>query len=181
MRTTRRAGFTLLEVLVAVVLTGTVALLAHQLFAAAVDGSRRVEQARRRLDREGNARAFLRDALLALEVGADSAGSFEGEPRRLRFSARLPTSHGWDERRTVDLSLAGGRWTAALGEEPGTRLVLADSVRSVELDYLLEPGADVHWVMDWHSPVSAPLAVRVRLTRAGGACDTMLYLVKPRG
>jgi prepilin-type N-terminal cleavage/methylation domain-containing protein len=181
MSITRRAGFTLLEVLVAVVLTGTVALLAHQLFAAAVDGSRRVEQARRRLDREGNARAFLRDALLALEVGADSVGSFEGEPRRLRFSSRLPTSDGWDERRTVDLALAGGRWTAALGDESGTRLVLADSVRSVGLDYLLVPGADAHWVMDWHSPVSAPLAVRVRLTRAGGACDTMLYLVKARG
>jgi len=177
----RRGGFTLLEVLVAVVLTGTVALLAHQLFAAAVDGSRRLEQARRRLDREGNARAFLRDALLALEVGADSAGSFEGEPRRLRFSARLPTSDGWDERRTVGLALAGDRWTAAVGDEPGTRLVLADSVRSVQLDYLLEPGADARWVMDWHSPVSAPLAVRVRLTRAGDACDTMIYLVKPRG
>jgi prepilin-type N-terminal cleavage/methylation domain-containing protein len=180
MRTTRRLGFTLLEVLVAVVLTGTVALLAHQLFAAAVDGSRRLEQARKRLDREGNARAFLRDALLALEVGADGAGSFEGEPRRLRFFARLPTAYGWDERRTVDLSLAGGRWTAALGDESGTRLVLADSVRSVELDYLLEPGAGAHWVIDWHSAVSAPLAVRVRLTRAG-ACDTMVYLVKPRG
>ena len=81
----------------------------------------------------------------------------------------------------MDLSLAGGRWTAALGDEPGTRLVLGDSVRSVGLDYLLEPGADAHWVMDWHSQVSAPLAVRVRLTHAGGACDTMLYLVKPRG
>jgi prepilin-type N-terminal cleavage/methylation domain-containing protein len=178
---TRPAGFTLLEVMVAVVLTGTVALLAHQLFAAAVDGGRRLEQARRRLDREGNARAFLRDALLALEVGADSAGSFEGEPQRLRFSARLPTSDGWDERRTVDLSLAGGRWTAALGDERETRLVLADSVRSVELDYLLEPGADAHWVINWYSEVSAPLAVRVRLTRSGASCDTMLFLVKPRG
>jgi prepilin-type N-terminal cleavage/methylation domain-containing protein len=181
MRTARPAGFTLIEVLVALVLTGTVALLAHQLFAAAVDASRRLEAARRRLDREGNTRDFLRDALLALEVGADSAGAFEGEPRRLQFSAWLPTSDGWDERRTVALALEGGRWTAALGDEPGTRLVLADSVRSVGLDYLLEPGADAHWVMDWHSPVSAPLAVRVRLTHAGGACDTMLYLVKARG
>ena len=181
MRAARRVGFTLIEVLVALVVTGTIALLAHQLFAAAVDSSRRLEQARRRLDREGNARDFLRDAFLALDVGADAAGPFEGEPRRLVFSSWLPAADGWDERRTVALALDGGRWTAALGKEPGARLLLADSVTSVGLDYLLEPGADAHWVIDWHSPVSAPLAVRVRLTRAGGACDTMLYLVKPRG
>jgi prepilin-type N-terminal cleavage/methylation domain-containing protein len=181
MRTARPAGFTLVEVLVALVLAGTIALLAHQLFAAAVDASRRLEQARRRLDREGNAHAFLRDALLALDVGADGGGPFEGYPGHLQFSAWLPVSDGWDERRTVVLALDRGRWTATLGDEPGTRLVLADSVKSVSLDYLLDPGADARWAMGWHSPVSAPLAVRVRLAHAGGACDTMLFFVKARG
>jgi prepilin-type N-terminal cleavage/methylation domain-containing protein len=176
-----RAGFTLVEVLVALVLTGTIALLAHQLFAAAADGSRRLELARRGLDRAGNARDFLRDAFLALDVGADGSGPFEGEPHRVRFSAWLPVSGGWNERRTVVLTLDEGRWAAAVGEGAGARMVLADSVESASLDYLLDLGAGEHWVSDWHSAVSAPLAVRVRLTNAAAACDTALYLVKPRG
>lgn len=176
-----RRGFTLIEVLVAVVVTGTIALLAHQLFGAAVDGSRRLEETRHRLDRQGNAHDLLRDVFLALDIGADSAGPFKGDLQRLRFSSWMPVSDGWNERRTVELALDRGRWTAALGGEPRLVLVLADSVSSVGLDYLLEPGADAHWVTVWHSPVSAPLAVRVRVTHADGACDTMLYLVKARG
>jgi prepilin-type N-terminal cleavage/methylation domain-containing protein len=176
----RCGGFTLVEVLVALVITGTVALLAHQLFAAAVDGSRRLEHARRRLDRESNARDFLRDAFLALDVGLE-AGPFEGEPHQLRFSAWLPVSDGWNERSTILLAADDGRFTAALKGGAESPLVLAEGVRSVALDYLITPGADAHWVMDWHSAVSAPLAVRVRVTRAGGACDTTLYLVKARG
>ena len=54
-------------------------------------------------------------------------------------------------------------------------------MRSVRFDYLLVPGADARWVMEWHSQVSAPLAVRVTLSHTGGEVDTMLYLVKPRG
>ncbi|MFL5493500.1 MAG: type II secretion system protein J, partial [Gemmatimonadales bacterium] len=57
----RRAhGFTMIEVLVAIVLTGLVAALAHQLFSAAVDGERRLERTRRTIDRAGNARGLLR-------------------------------------------------------------------------------------------------------------------------
>jgi prepilin-type N-terminal cleavage/methylation domain-containing protein len=177
----RRGGFTLVEVVVALVVTGAIALLAHGLFAAAADASHRLETARRRLDHESNAHGFQRDAFLALDVGADSAGPFEGEPRRVQFSAWLPVSGGWNERRRIILALNAGWWTADVGDEPSERVALADSVTSVGLDYLLSLGASAHWVGDWHSAVSAPLAVRVRLTRAGGACDTSLYLVKPRG
>jgi prepilin-type N-terminal cleavage/methylation domain-containing protein len=174
----RPSGFTLVEVLVAVVVTGLIALLAHQLFAAAVDGANRLAGARRQLDRQSNARDFLRDAFLALDV-ADGAHAFDGDPARLTFSTWLPVSDGWNERRTVVLGLEGPRLTAEVdGLAP---LVLADSVAALSLDYLLTPGAEARWAMQWHSPVSAPLAVRVRVTRAAGACDTVLYLVKARG
>lgn len=178
---TRRLGFTLIEVLVALVVTATIALLAHGLFAAAADGAHRLELARRRLDRTGNARDVLREAFLALDVGADSAGPFEGEPHRVRFTTWLPVPGGWNERRTVVLGTRDGQWTADIGTDAGERIVLADSVTAVGLDYLLDLGAGEHWVGDWHSAVSAPLAVRVRVTRVGGASDTSLYLVKPRG
>jgi prepilin-type N-terminal cleavage/methylation domain-containing protein len=175
----RETGFTLIEVLVAIVVAGLVALLAHQLFGATIDGSRRLVHARRALDRERNAQAFLRDAFLSLDIGTDSARPFEGDRDRVRFSTWLLTPDGWNERREVRLELTGGSWTAAA--QPGTSIILTDSVAAVALDYLLEPGAESHWVGAWHSPVSAPLAVRVRLTHAGGLCDTTLYLIKARG
>jgi prepilin-type N-terminal cleavage/methylation domain-containing protein len=181
MSATHRQGFTLIEVIVAMVVTATLALLAHGLFSDAADGGHRLALARRRLDRQGNARDFLRDAFLALDVGADSAGPFEGEPHRVRYTTGLPVPAGCNVRRTVLLDAGGGQFTAELGGDSAQRIVLADSVRAVGLDYLLQLGAGEHWVRDWHSAVSAPLAVRVRVTRAGGVSDTSLYLVKPRG
>lgn len=174
-------GFTLVEVLVALALTATIAVLAHGLFGAAADGGHRLTLARRQLDRESNARDFLRDAFLALDVGADSAGPFEGEPHRVRFTSWVPVAAGWNERRTVVLDARDGRWTADIGGDSTGRIILADSVTTVGLDYLLDLGAGEHWVGDWHSAVSAPLAVRIRVTRRGGASDTSLFLVKPRG
>jgi prepilin-type N-terminal cleavage/methylation domain-containing protein len=174
----RRAGFTLVEVLVGVVITGLVALLAHQLFGAAIDGSRRVQEARSQLDRASNARGLLRDAFLSLDVGADSAGPFDGRGDRMRFSTWMLTTDGWPERREVQLVLNQGRWTAVSGN---VSVVLGDSIRWVAFDYLLAPGTDSGWVRESISPVSAPLAVRVRIRHLAGAIDTMLYLIKARG
>lgn len=174
----RRHGFTLVEVLVAVAITGLVMLLAHQLFGAVVDGGRRITEARRALDRERNAERYLRDAFLSLEVG-DEAGPFEGHPDRVSFSTRQRTADGWLERRRLDLIGQSGSWVAIAPD--GERVLLADSVRSVALDYLLEPGAASPWVGEWVSPVSAPLAVRVRITRQSGGADTTLYPIKARG
>ena len=63
-----------------------------------------------------------------------------------------------------------------------------DSVAELALDYLLEPGAESRWVREWVSPVSAPLAVRMRIEKAGcgtrdARCvvDTLLFLIKERG
>ena len=71
---------------------------------------------------------------------------------------------------------------------PGTAIALRDVVRDVEFDYLLEPGAESRWVREWVSPVSAPVAVRMRITKAengkwetGNAVDTLLFLIKERG
>ena len=63
-----------------------------------------------------------------------------------------------------------------------------DSVADLALDYLLEPGAESRWVREWVSPVSAPVAVRIRMTRTrngkrdrGNVVDTLLFLIKERG
>jgi prepilin-type N-terminal cleavage/methylation domain-containing protein len=182
-RRSAHRGFTLVEVMVALVLVGMIALLAHRTFAAALDGSDRLQRAVRSLDREQNARRLLAAMLLSVAVGTGAAdAAFEGGPQKIRFTAWLETPEGWFERKPIELSLEAGRLLAAIPPEPP--VVLGDGVTFLAFDYLLELGAQSRWVSEWMSPVTAPLAVRVRMTRRLGsssATDTLLYLIKARG
>lgn len=175
----RDSGFTLIEVMVALAIGGLVVLTAERLFTGVADGGRVLEQARDRIDRNANAHRWLEATFLSLAVGDSGAGPFDGQTSRLRFTAWQLTSGGWFEPRQIELGARGGRFQAAVS--PGAMLDLADRVREVAFDYLLEPGADTRWVGQWVSPVSAPLAVRIRITRAGALVDTLLFLIKERG
>jgi hypothetical protein len=168
----------LVEVLVALTISGLVVLLAHWLFAAATDAARTVQDARAALDREANSRRWLQAAALSLDVGQQAGDGFEGRADRLVFSTWLETSEGWFARRRVTLGLDSRGFIAAVDQVD--TLVLADDVHTVAFDYLLEPGEDTKWVREWISPVSAPLAIRLRLGRRPRA-DTLLLLVKERG
>lgn len=177
----RPRGFTLLEVLIGLTVASVVVLLAHGVFAAVVDGSRGVEAARVAMDRGANAHRVLRSMFQSVNVGQPDAG-FEGHPDRVEFSTWLLTASGWFEQRRVTLRLEDGRLVSiSRGNDP---LVLGDSVQSLRLDYLLEPGADARWVSEWVSPVDPPLAVRVRSTRRSASgqavSDTSLYPITVR-
>ncbi|PYP75100.1 MAG: hypothetical protein DMD25_13800 [Gemmatimonadetes bacterium] len=181
-----RRGFTLIEVVVALAIGAAVLLVAHELFAGVADRGRTLIAARTALDRAVNARRWLAATFLSLDVGTDGAGGFDGRPDHAAFSTWLLTPNGWFERRQVTLSAEQGYLRAAV--IPGTAIALADSVTDLQLDYLLEPGAESRWVREWVSPVSAPVAVRMRVTNAGcgmrdAGCvvDTLLFLIKERG
>ena len=181
-RTTRRprrqAGFTLIEVMVALIVAGLVVLMAQRIFGATADGVAAVRASRARLDREANAHRWLASAFLSLEVGLEGSASFEGTPHGMTFTSRLATEHGWAERSKVSLAIKNAQFIART--ESGSPVVLSSDAAEVAFDYLLEPGADAQWVGTWSSPVSAPLAVRVRVSRAG-TVDTALFLIRGRG
>lgn len=189
-RSRRRArsarGFTLLELLVALAVAGVVVLLAHRLFATATDSGRRLVAARAALDRTANARRWLQAAFLSLDVGQVAGDEFAGRPDHLRCTTWLETVGGWFEPRRIELAVDRGRFVASVGDR-WDPVVLADSVAHVAFDYLLEPGAATTWVAEWVSPVSAPLAVRVRVARRPTpegsrlSVDTLLLLIKERG
>jgi len=172
----RRKGFTLVEVMVALAIAGIVILAAHRIFTGVADGTRAVAAARETLDRSVNARRWLKATFLSLEP------PFEGHANRVTFTSWQLVSGGWLEKAPTQLMQEG---TAFLGITSAERLQLADSVSDVAFDYLLDPGADTKWVREWISPVSAPLAVRVRIAGCGrrdaGWVDTLLFLVKERG
>jgi prepilin-type N-terminal cleavage/methylation domain-containing protein len=176
-----RRGFTLIELMVALVVAGAVVLVAERTFAGTVDTGRAVADSRHALDREMNARRLLAAAFASIEVGQHGA-EFDGRPGTVRFVSWLQGADGWFERGTVTLGLDRGRFVLrAQGARP---IPLAEGVATLEFDYLIEPGADSRWVREWVSPVSAPLAMRVRLVGAPGSplvADTAIYLVKARG
>jgi len=179
-------GFTLIEVVVALTIGALVVLLTHELFGAVAERGRSLTVARTALDRSANAGRWLDATFLSLDVGTEGAGGFEGRPNHAAFTAWLLTPDGWFERRQVTLGTEQGLLRAIV--TPGTSIALIDSVTDVQFDYLLEPGAESRWVREWVSPVSAPVAVRMRIERAGYAMrdagcvvDTVLFMIKERG
>jgi len=172
----RARGFTLIEVLVALTIASLVVLVAHQMFTGVADGADTVAAQRRILDRRSNTRRWLKATFLSLEP------PFEGRPTSVSFNSWQLTSGGWFQPQEIELAWDGRRFVA---RHAGEALPLADTVTGVAFDYLLEPGADTKWVRAWVSPVSAPVAVRVRIAGCGrgdaGCVDTLLFLVKERG
>ena|SRR5437867_1605403 len=181
-----RRGFTLVEVVVALTIGAVVVLLAHQLFAGVADRGRTLTLARTALDRTANARRWLQATFLSLDVGTDGASGFDGRPDHAAFTTWLLTPDGWFERRVVSLARQDDRLVATV--RPGQAIALSDGVTDLAFDYLLEPGAEARWVREWVSPVSAPVAVRMRVTKArngkretGNVVDTLLFLIRERG
>lgn len=169
-------GFTLVEVMVAITIAGVVILGVHRIFTGVADGARAVAVARETLDRQANARRWLKSTFLSLEP------PFDGRAHHVSFTAWQLTPGGWFEPRPTELRRDG---TWLVGKTGPASLYLGDGVRDVAFDYLLDPGANSKWVREWISPVSAPLAVRVRITGCGrgdaGCVDTLLFLIKERG
>jgi prepilin-type N-terminal cleavage/methylation domain-containing protein len=176
MTTRGNRGFTLVELMIALMIAGLVVLLAHEIFSSATDGIRQLSISGKHLEAEQLGERWLASAMLSIETGGP-AGEFAGDPDHLSFSTWLMTPYGWFERRQVSIALKSGTLRAI--SSPGDES-LFDGVRQVSFDYLLEPGLNSRWVNDWVSPVSAPLAVRIRMDRMVGT-DTLLFLIKARG
>lgn len=192
----RRNGFTLVEVTVALLIGAVVVLFAERLFNAVVDGTVRLRQARDALDRDANARRWLAEAFGSIATG-ENAEPFTGRRHDVGFTAWQREERGWLVRIPIDLRAVEGRLVAKAGVR---EVVLADDVIGLDLDYLSDaqdvgseappgqaPGAQARFTHQWVSPVSPPIAVRVRIARAREPnqmrqrVDTLLLVVGPRG
>lgn len=170
-------GFTLIEVLVALTLGALLVLMAHAALGGALDFAGRLEARRAEHDATAQARAFLGRAFGNLDLMVPGSSGFQGGPDRVAFTTRLGEGGGALRPVTLQLAVTEGR-LIALRSERATPLIEA---RAVAFDYLLAYGATSTWVREWHSPVSAPLAVRLRVLRPDGVVDTLLLVIGPRG
>lgn len=173
----KRHGFTLLEVMVALLVASVVVAMAQRAFQMLSSSVLALEDHQREDSRRSESRRWLAEALGSVEAGIDSAPAFEGQPNELRCTTWLMGDRGWPERTPLELGLRGS--VLQVRTRNGT-LDLASDVRAVELDYLFTTGLESRWVHQWVSPISVPLAIRVRVTRDAGI-DTTLVLVGGRG
>jgi prepilin-type N-terminal cleavage/methylation domain-containing protein len=173
-----KQGFTLLEILAALAIAGSVAVLAHRVFTSLADGAARLEQTRAVLDREMNARRMLQGLAGSLEIDPSGSSGFVGEATRVSFTSWPIGGNGWPSRRRVTIAL---RDSALIVDGlDSVAVVLREGIRRATFDYLLQTGAGAPWLRQWSSPVSAPIAIRLRVEEED-AVDTVLLVVGPRG
>jgi prepilin-type N-terminal cleavage/methylation domain-containing protein len=183
------AGFTLIELTIALTLGALVMLFAHLIFAGVAEGARRLGEAREHLDRTANGRRWLGQTFESLLVG-ERDGPFVGDSNRVQFRTWQLAPRGWLVRERVSLGQHDTHLVAITSS--GDTLTLADSVEDVQFDYLmvtdpLAVGADTRFLRGWNSPISGPIAIRLRIDHLDNSdgtparSDTLLFVIGPRG
>ncbi|HEU4557050.1 MAG TPA: prepilin-type N-terminal cleavage/methylation domain-containing protein [Longimicrobium sp.] len=161
----RRAGFTLLEVVVALAVTGLVIAGAGAVLARLGDDAARLAAVAADDDREANADRLLRDLLARAEPPAQDGPRFVGDPRGVRFDTRCDVPSGWQERCEASLGVVevNGVTTLGLTLSTGEVVVLRRGFGRAVLRYLYDPGNGGVWVSRWSSAFSLPWAVGVEV------------------
>ena len=191
-----RRGFTLLELLVAIVLTGVVALLVYGAVRAASDTEARLVTSRRHWQSHRGMRTLLEDALrnarppmragapaFSLQVATSSAGVPQD---RLTFVTRggfPPLTADADWRVTIEPTPTGLSASAIpLGVRTPLRLAaVLPGVSGLEIR-VLAPGTS-EWNRQWAFPATFPRAVTLTFWTDSGPlpADGVLRVALPLG
>ena len=162
MRVRPRRGFTLIEVMLAIAVSATVVLIAHQLLAIVADTGSRAAAAANAANATANRERLLRELLAGVEAGNDTAQRFDGQPNVVRFASWCRVPAGWLEACSVRLELVGvGDGVALEASGFGTRVRLATHAGPASFVYLKTAADGGQWLPRWGNAVSAPLALQV--------------------
>ncbi|HEV7590948.1 MAG TPA: prepilin-type N-terminal cleavage/methylation domain-containing protein [Longimicrobium sp.] len=177
-----RPGFTLVEVLVAIVVAGTAAAAAYGVVGSMAASRRAVERAREAALPGAGARQTLEDWLRAAAL-FDGGGRFDGADRRAAGVARDELAFAvedggalrpgprrirlWIERSTFGPSGLLAE-VAALGPraEPPETLEVARAAGALDVRYRTTVHDHVVWVDAWASDSVLPEAVELRVAQA---------------
>jgi general secretion pathway protein J len=185
-------GFSLLEVLLAIILLALLIAGAYSGIHAAANAMRAGEAAIDRADRLRTAQEFLRhqiSRILPLTFAQNDADGttyvFEGRDQYMRFVAPMPgyLSHGGPYVQTLELArgadglqlvfndaMLNGFDVQKSRENAAEPVVLLEHIRDGRFEYraLDEQGKLTDWSSDWPDPGVTPLMVRIRLAMQPG-------------
>jgi prepilin-type N-terminal cleavage/methylation domain-containing protein len=175
-RRRRRSGFTLVEVMVALVVGGMAVAGAGALLGALADRARAIERAAASADGDANAERELRSLLASLDVSADTTvPSFVGDADSATFRAWCETPAGWLDHCTAHLRFGQRDGAAVLSLElQGAYSSAIDLRRAFQrgrFGYLVEIDRHLTWV-DRLSRLVPPTALAVIID-----ADTLLLPV----
>ena len=173
-----RRGFTLVEVLVALAIAGTVVVTARALLEAIADDAERLVDHAAANDTDANSERLLRRLVSNLEVGTDTVRRFAGDERAARFTSWCDVPRGWQERCAVTLAIDtdGTEPVLAAALSTGEVLVLRRGFTNASLHYLGDAARGGTWFRSWGESVTAPLAIRAILDS-----DTLILRIGERG
>jgi len=177
-RRSTRAGLTLVEVLVALAISGVLLLGARALLDQMGEIGHHITAAAARADREANADRLLRSLLGRLEVGTDSTRIFAGDEQRAQFPTWCDVPAGWQERctATVAIETAGDASVLQATLSTGETVIIRAGFARGELRYLTDAAAGGTWFRRWGKAVTPPLALGFVLDR-----DTLIVRIGVRG
>ena len=174
----REAGFTLIEVLVALALSALVSVILLNGIRLSAFGLDRHTRQAELLNRRQSVDEILRRSLgAAAQVARTAGGEFMGLPDRVEFLAAAEdagpglyrVSLAVDGARTDRPLMLRRQLAAPVGDPRAVASILTDNVRSVRFAYFGADGADAEpiWHDRWESLSVLPLMVRLTLSRDG--------------
>jgi len=173
-----RSAFTLIEVMVALVVSGIVLLGARAMLEVSADEAHHIVLAATDADREANAERVLRAVAGRLEVGIGAGSNFAGQPAMATFTSWCDVPRGWQERCRVLLSIErdGAANSLVLSTSAGDTICIRSGIRHGTIAYLSSPEAGGSWISVWGTGITAPVALGLFLDR-----DTVIVRIGERG
>jgi prepilin-type N-terminal cleavage/methylation domain-containing protein len=160
-----RAGFTLIEVLVALAIGALTIGGARAVTIALVDHSLHLDHAHAQVSEAINGERLLRRLVLESEAGRDPNATFAGSETQAAFDTWCRTANGWAERCRVELSLAppvaDSMVTLGAALAGGEQLTLGRFRAPVRLAFLEDAAHGGTWSARWGPSTAAPMAVGV--------------------
>ncbi len=159
-----RAGFTLIEVTVALVVGGMALTAAAALFQGLGNRAEAIRTAAGRVDREANAERLLRNAWSNLRLSDDSSVGIHGDSATVAFQSWCATIEGWMRPCKGQLAVErnGDEYSIRFYvDEPQRRpLTLWTGLPSARLRYLKDAAHGGVWRNRW-SDLVIPSAIAV--------------------
>jgi prepilin-type N-terminal cleavage/methylation domain-containing protein len=173
-----RRGFTLVEVIVALVVGAVVMLSARALLEVLGAQATRVTALGRDADADANGERLLRALIGHVDVGTGERAPFGGDQRSVRFSSWCTVPRGWQERCNAMLVIdSTSRAMSVVARlSTGEVLVLLRGRRIEGFRYLVDASSGGRWFTRWDDGLLVPLAIGILVD-----ADTMIVRIGERG